>query len=76
MPYTPAGQAARGRVKNGATTLYSLPGVMLISNFGGTIAIGANTIYYLPIFVATTTTVDQLAAEQGVEEARKRGLIK
>lgn len=63
MPYTPAGNAPIGRIKNGATTLYSLPGVVISTPSGSTIAISANTIYYLPIFVETTTTIDQLAAE-------------
>jgi hypothetical protein len=63
MPYTPAPMAAVGRIKNGATTLYSLPGVTFYANWGSTIALGANNIYYLPIYTTTQTTVDQLAAE-------------
>lgn len=61
MPYTPPSVPSVPRIKNGSTVHYSLPGVFLYNNIGGTIALGANTIYYLPIFTKTQKTLDQLA---------------
>jgi hypothetical protein len=44
---------------SGATVYHSMPGVEALS--ATTLAITANVMYYAPIFVTTTITIDQLA---------------
>lgn len=53
----------QGRFKNNtaSTVYYSVPGVALVSQ--GTLALTSPADYFFPMFIATTVTFDQLAAE-------------
>jgi hypothetical protein len=52
---------AQGRAKIGATTYYSIPGVVVTAIATTTVA--QDTIRYTPILIPTTVTLDQLAIE-------------
>lgn len=61
---TPSGggsAVAQGRVKNGSTVYYQIPGAFPISV--ATLSCAQNIIRYAPMLVATPITLDQLACE-------------
>ena len=62
MPITAAAYNPRGRPKTGSTEVLVIPGVALVSGLG-TLAPGANLLYYFPIQVEAALRVTGLLCE-------------